>query len=142
MDSFHWTIILTSIIEVFLLLLVLFFFLRLKRSEALLNQLQKNQKDFLEKLKFNATLEQEMVQNFEERQKELLELEKKLKTRSRELHKLLEMADSFVKSPQFVRQTVIKGYRQGKEISELADSSGLSRDEIELILESEQNRGS
>jgi len=41
-----------------------------------------------------------------------------------------------------VRQTVIKGYRQGKEISELADSSGLSRDEIELILESEQNRGS
>jgi hypothetical protein len=122
--------------------LVLFFFLRLKRSEALLNQLQKNQKDFLEKLKFNATLEQEMVQNFEERQKELLELEKKLKTRSRELHKLLEMADSFVKSPQFVRQTVIKGYRQGKEISELADSSGLSRDEIELILESEQNRGS
>lgn len=142
MDSFHWTIILTSIIEVFLLLLVLFFFLRLKRSEALLNQLQKNQKDFLEKLKFNATLEQEMVQNFEERQKELLELEKKLKTRSRELHKLLEMADSFVKSPQFVRQTVIKGHRQGKEISELADSSGLSRDEIELILESEQNRGS
>ena len=142
MDSFHWTIILTSIIEVFLLLLVLFFFLRLKRSEALLNQLQKNQKDFLEKLKFNATLEQEMVQNFEERQKELLELEKKLKTRSRELHKLLEIADGFVKSPQFVRQTVIKGYRQGKEISELADSSGLSRDEIELILESEQNRGS
>jgi biopolymer transport protein ExbB/TolQ len=141
MDSFHWTIIVTSIIEVLLLLLVLFFFLRLKRSEALLDQLQKNQKDFLEKLKFNTTLEQEMVQNFEERQKELLNLEKKLKTRSQELHKLLEMADSFVKSPQFVRQTIIKGYRQGRKISELADSSGLSRDEIELIIENEQNRG-
>jgi hypothetical protein len=52
------------------------------------------------------------------------------------------MADSFVKSPQFVRQTIIKGYRQGRKISELADSSGLSRDEIELIIENEQNRGS
>lgn len=123
------------------MLLVLFFFLRLKRSEALLNQLQKNQKTFLDKLRFNTTLEQEMIQNFEERQKELLELEKKLESRSQELHKLLKMADSFTKSPQFVRQAVIKGYRQGKEINDLAETSGLSKDEVELIIESEHNRG-
>ena len=140
MASFHWTIIATGIIEVFLLLLVFFFFLRLRRSENILDQMQKKQKTFLEKLSFNATLEQEMVHNFEERQKELAELDKKLENRASELKKLLQIADGFTKSPQFVRQSILKGLRQGKSIEELADNSGLSRDEIELIVESAENQ--
>lgn len=122
------------------MLLVLFFFLRLKRSENILDQMQKKQKTFLEKLNFNAILEQEMVHNFEERQKELMELEKKLENRASELKKLLQIADGFAKSPQFVRQSILKGLRQGKSIEELADNSGLSRDEIELIVESAENQ--
>ncbi len=142
MDSLHWTIFATSIIEAFLLLLVLFFFVRLKRSEAALDKMQKSQQDFLEKLKFNNSLEQELVESFQERQNELLNLEEKLESRAQELRNLLETADGFAKSPHFVRQSILKGYRQGKSIEDLTHSSGLSRDEIELIIESEREQGS
>ena len=138
MSYFQWTIIFSGIIEIILLLLVLFFFLRLKKSETLLAELQKKQREFIEKLSFNAQLEQELVASFEQRQKELLLLEKKLETRARELSKLVKEAEKFTRSPLFLKQIIIAGYRTGQSIKELARTTGLTKDEIELIVDSEK----
>ena len=138
MSYFQWTILFSSIIEVILLVLVLFFFLRLKKSEALLAKLQKKQHEFIEKLSFNAQLEQELVASFNQRQKELLLLEKKLEARARELSKLVKEAEKFTKSPLFLKQVIIAGHRSGQSIEELAKATGLTKDEIELIVDSEK----
>ena len=138
MSYFQWTILFSSIIEVILLVMVLFFFLRLKKSETLLAELQKKQREFIEKLSFNAQLEQELVASFEQRQKELLLLEEKLETRARELSKLVKEAEKFTRSPLFLKQIIIAGYRTGQSIKELARTTGLTKDEIELIVDSEK----
>ena len=49
-----------SITELLLLGIIIVFFVRLKKSEALLNKLSQGQAEFVNKLHFNAQLEQEM----------------------------------------------------------------------------------
>jgi biopolymer transport protein ExbB/TolQ len=138
MSYFQWTIFFSSIIEIILLVLVLFFFLRLRKSEALLAELQKKQHEFVEKLSFNAQLEQELVASFNQRQKELILLEENLETRAKELSKLVKEAEKFTKSPLFLKQIIIAGYRSGQSIEELARTTGLTKDEIELIVDSDK----
>ncbi len=135
MGSFHWIILVISAVEVLLLALVFFFFYRLRRSESILTQLQNNQDKFIERLNFNAQMENELVSTFEKRQKELMDLENKLDQRVNELNRLLRQAEKFTKSPQFMKQIILTGYKNGRSIEELAQSTGLSVDEVELIVE-------
>ena len=124
-----------SLAEILLLFIVLCFFRRLRRTEALLNKLQQNQEEFLRKLNFNAELEQELVSSFEERQAELGELDKQLSVRVAELQELMKQAGQVIRSPRLFREIVLKGHEQGKSVQEMALSLGLSVDEVELILE-------
>lgn len=135
MNSFQWTILIVSGIEVLLLVLVFIFFYRLRKSEALLEKMQKNQKSFIEKLEFNAQLEKELVSTFEHRQKELINLESKIEKRAQELTNLIKQAEKFTKSPHFMRNNIITGYKNGRSINELVQATGLSKDEVELIID-------
>lgn len=124
-----------SLSELALLGLLLVFFQRLKRSETILNALQQNQESLLSKLHFNAELEQELVITFEKRQAELSKLDDQLEQRAEELRKLVKQAEQISHSPQFMREVIISGSRKGKSPQALALSTGLSVDEVELILE-------
>jgi len=124
-----------SLAEIFLLIVVLCFFRRLRKTEALLNKLKQNQEEFLRKLHFNAELEQELLSSFEKRQAELGELDKKLSARAAELQALMKQAGQVVRSPRLFREIVLKGREQGRSVEDLAISLGLSVDEVELILE-------
>lgn len=164
-----WLLIALTVTEFLLLLVVLLFFKRLKRSEALLEQLQQKQQQFVAKLAFSAELEQELVSSFDERQKILADLEQRLSERSKELEDLLERSERArpasqgrataqryapaskptgeraVSRPQSsransaqnevpARQIVLKGHERGLSPRTLAQASGLSLDEVELIL--------
>ncbi|MFW5730655.1 MAG: hypothetical protein ACOCV7_03310 [Desulfonatronovibrionaceae bacterium] len=135
MNSFQWTILGVSAIEVIILILVFIFFYRLRKSEALLARMQENQKGFIEKLDFNAQLEKELVSTFEERQKELLNLDAQMENRIKELHKLVKQAEKFSRSPNFMKNIIISGHQNGRSIDELVQATGLSRDEVELIID-------
>lgn len=124
-----------SLFEVALLAVVVVFFLRLKRSEALLSALQERQEALLAKLRFSEELERELVSTFERRQSELVALEGALSTRAAELGKLLNQAERAVRSPRLLREIVVEGRRQGKSARDLAASTGLSLEEVELLLE-------
>lgn len=124
----------TGILEVILLLGVVLFFIRLRRSESALYQIQARQREFLEKLRVNAELEKELMDSFTARQKELTELNASLEGRVTELRKLLKQADSVGRSPNFMRQMVLNGHRQGQNSRALAKASGLSLDEVEFII--------
>lgn len=126
---------LVSLTELLVLVVVLVFFFRLRRSEALLNTLQEKQEALLKKLHFNAELEQELVTTFEQRQAVLQGLDQALEARAQELAKLLKQTESVCRSPQFLREVILSGRRQGRTIPDLATSTGLSVDEVELILE-------
>jgi uncharacterized protein HemX len=127
-------ILLATLLEILLLGVVVWFFLRLKRSEHLLVQLRDKQEEFVGKLSVNARLEQEMLASFEERQSHLLKLADELEQRERQLQALLRQADELSRSPRFLRQLVLSGYRQGTTVQALARSTGLSPDEVELII--------
>jgi uncharacterized protein HemX len=127
-------ILFATLLEILLLGVVVWFFLRLKRSEHLLVQLRDKQEEFVGKLSVNARLEQEMLASFEERQSHLLKLADELEQRERQLQALLRQADELSRSPRFLRQLVLSGYRQGTTIQALARSTGLSPDEVELII--------
>ncbi|EFI35964.1 conserved hypothetical protein [Desulfonatronospira thiodismutans ASO3-1] len=135
MSSFHWILLVVSAVEILLLALVFIFFFRLRRSENILTHLQDNQERFIERLNFNAQLENELVSTFEKRQKELKDLEHKLDLRIKELNKLIRQAEKFTKSPQFMKQVIITGYQNGRSVEELAKATGMSVDEVELIVE-------
>lgn len=124
-----------SLIEVLLMVLLIFFFLRLKKSEKFLKELQKKQEDFIQKLSFSTQLEKELVDSFNTRQEELLNLEEKLSQRSQELRSLILQAEKFTNSPLFLRQVIIMGYRAGESVENLAKNFGLTQEEVELILE-------
>lgn len=128
-------IILFTVSEVVLLVVVIFFFLRLKKSETLLSGLQANQEEFIKRLQFNTQLESELVATFEQRQKELIALNEELEKKAAELQKLVDMANEFNKSPQFLREIILKGHRAGKSPGRLAKTTGLSLEEIELIID-------
>jgi septal ring factor EnvC (AmiA/AmiB activator) len=121
--------------ELLLLFVVIAFYLRLRRSEALIARMQAKQEEFLVKLRANAQIEQELVDSFSRRQDELARLDSQLTERVVMLNKLLKQADEYTKSPQFLRQVVITGHRQGKNAKELARATGISEDEVELIID-------
>ncbi|WP_210772212.1 hypothetical protein [Pseudodesulfovibrio sp. zrk46] len=128
-------LILFTISEIVLLGVVILFFLRLKKSENLLSALQVKQEEFIKRLQFNTQLENELVATFEQRQQELVALNNKIEDRAAELKKLVKQADEYCKSPQFMRELIIKGHRAGKSPVQLAKTTGLSLEEIELILD-------
>lgn len=123
-----------TIIELFLFFLLLRFFRRLKQSEALLGELQNSQAKLLAKLEMNASLENELMQSFKERQSELARLDMQLAERAESLRALVEQAGEVSRSPQLLRELIISGNRKGYSLGELAKRTGLSVDEVELIL--------
>lgn len=131
----YWILAASTFVEILLLVLALFFFLKLKKSELLVRGLQDRQQEFLNRLDANARLEKEIVSTFAKRQEELATLEEKLRHRSMELRRLLEQAENFTKSPQFLRQTILSGFKRGQSAQALAQATGLSVDEVELILD-------
>jgi uncharacterized protein HemX len=128
-------LILLSISEVVLLGVVIMFFLRLRKSEALLSGIQLKQEEFIKRLQFNTQLENELVATFERRQQELVTLNNEIEGRVAELKKLVAQADSYSKSPQFMREIILKGHQAGKTPAQLAKSTGLGLEEIELIID-------
>ena len=134
MNGYSTLIIFLTVSELALLLLVVLFFSRLRRSEELLGKLQKNQDSLLKKIDFNAKLEQELVGSFQRRQTELAILDQKLEERSTQLEKLVRKAEEISRSPDFLRQIIINGTRRGQSPQALAKATGLSLDEVQLIL--------
>lgn len=128
-----------SILELVVLGGVLFFYLRLRRSEAMLNALQGNQEALLARIEMNARLEREIVATFAQRQAELQNLDGKLEERAQELRRLLEQAEGISRSPQFLRELILNGRRKGLSSRQIARNSGLSVDEVELILAQESD---
>ncbi|SMF39674.1 hypothetical protein [Desulfovibrio gilichinskyi] len=124
-----------SITEIILLVAIIIFFMRLKKSESLLNQLQSKQEEFINKLHFNAQLESEIISTFEQRQLELAQLDQLLDNKTKKLKKILSQAEEFSRSPQFLRQIIITGHKEGKPVSRLAKATGLSTEEVELIID-------
>lgn len=120
--------------ELALLVLVLTFFLRLRRSEHILSTLQANQDDLLDRMLRNAELEQEMVATFAQRQEQLAHLNARMEDRIATLHKLLEQAEGITRSPHFLREIILNCRRKGQSVEQIARKTGLARDEIELIL--------
>lgn len=120
--------------ELALLALVLFFFLRLRRSEHILSQLQSNQDDLLDRMLRNAELEQEMVATFVQRQEQLAQLNARLEDRAQTLKKLLDQAEGISRSPYFLREVILNCRKKGQTPEQIARTTGLARDEVELIL--------
>lgn len=137
MEISNLLLILFSITELVLLSVVIFFFVRLKKSEALVANLQARQEEFVNKLMLNAQLEQELVQTFEARQKELTKLDQQLEEKALRLKKIVKQAQNLSNSPQFLRQTILSGHKNGRSVKELAEMTDLSRDEVELIIDQE-----
>ena len=130
-------IVVFSLLELAILGGVLFFYLRLRRSEALLNALQGNQEALLARIEMNARLEREIVATFAQRQAELQNLDAKLEERAQELRRLLEQAEGISRSPQFLREIILNGKRKGLSSRQIARNAGLSVDEVDLILAQE-----
>lgn len=141
MNAYSTLVIFLTVCELFLLLLVVLFFSRLRRSEDVLDKMQKNQEALLKKLDFNAKLEQELVGSFQQRQAELAELDQKLELRRAELEKLVRKAEECSRSPEFLRQIILNGSKRGQSALALAKSTGLSLDEVELILAQQGPQG-
>lgn len=127
-------IMLFSLFELAILGGVLVFYLRLRRSESLLNALQGNQDSLLTRIEMNARLEKEIVATFAQRQAELRNLDEKLEARTLELRRLLEQAEGISRSPQFLRELILNGHRKGLTSRQIAKNAGLSVDEVDLIL--------
>lgn len=121
-------------VEAVLFFMLLSFFRRLKRSELLLTQLRNSQEAILDKMKLNAGLEQELVESFAQRQRELVELDASLEDRATALRKLVEQADQVSRSPVFLREVIMDGRRKGKSVAQLVKDTGLASDEVELII--------
>ncbi|TVM17146.1 hypothetical protein DPQ33_10160 [Oceanidesulfovibrio indonesiensis] len=130
----QWAFILLSCLEVVLLALVIVFFQRLKRSESVLNALQDKQQNLLNKLDFNARLEEQLVDTFRQRQDELINLAEDIERKSDELRELIKQAESISHSPRTKRQAVLNAYRRGMKPRDIARSMNLSVDEVELML--------
>lgn len=129
-----WIIGVITIAETILVVMVFLFFLRLRRSEVTLAQLQSNQEHVLESIYRNAALEQELVDSFSQRQEQLIILNKGLEERIRILQKLIDQAASISRSPQFLREVILAGKKKGQTPAQIARSTGLAVDEVELIL--------
>ena len=129
-----WLFSLVSLVEIVLFLLLFSFFRRLRKSEELLLKLQAGQASLLANLEQNAELEKELVASFADRQQELKHLDAQLEVRVQALTGLLQQAENISRSPRFLRELILSGVRQGKPPLELARSTGLSLDEVKLII--------
>ncbi len=127
-------IIACSVLELLILAGALIFYMRLKRSQSLMNTLQDNQQSILARLEMNARLEKEIVATFAQRQAELRDLDSKLEARAVELRRLMEQAEGIARSPQFLREIILNGRKKGLTPRQIARNAGLSVDEVELIL--------
>ena len=123
-----------SLFELAILCGVLLFYVRLRRSETLLNTLQDNQSSLLKRIEMNAQLEREIVATFAQRQAELRNLDEKLEEKAQELRRLLEQAEGITRSPQFLRELILNGRRKGLSSRQIAKNAGLSVDEVDLML--------
>ncbi len=123
-----------SLTEILLFFMILRFFSRLRKSEDLLTRLRDGQTSLLDKLRTNAELEHELMDSFSARQRELSALNAKLEERAQELRGLVEQAENISRSPQFLRELIIAGKKKGRSPLQLAKATGLSLDEVELIL--------
>ncbi|MDR2489223.1 MAG: hypothetical protein LBD42_07015 [Desulfovibrio sp.] len=132
-------LIIISLAEFVLFFFLLRFFSRLRKSETLLVQLSQGQDTLMDKLKTNAELERELMQTFVVRQTELHNLNERLEARTKTLQELLEQAEAISRSPQFLRELILTGKRKGRTSSQLAKATGLSLDEVELILAQAEN---
>lgn len=129
-----WIIALVTLVETVLIALVFAFFLRLRRSETLLSELQSSQESVMDRLRKNADLEQILVETFAQRQDQLVKLNEQMEGRIEILKKLLDQADSIRRSPQFLRELILNGRSKGKTAAQIARSTGLTVDEVEIIL--------
>lgn len=134
MQFTFWLLALVTIFEFVLFFLLLSFFRRLKKSEELLLRLQSGQSSLLANLEENAQLEKDLIASFVDRQRELKNLDMHLEERAATLSRLLNQAEAVSRSPQFLRELILSGVRQGKSPLELAKGTGLSLDEVNLIL--------
>ena len=134
MQFSFWVIALLSVAELSLFVLLWIFFSRLKRSEELLMKLRQGQDNLLRNLRQNEELEKELVESFARRQEELRYLDQRLEERGEDMKKLLQQAENISRSPQFLRELILTGTRQGRTPSQLAKATGLSVDEVGLIL--------
>lgn len=123
-----------SILELLLICGALLFYWRLRKSESLLDTLQKNQQNLLARIETNAHLEKEIVATFVQRQAELRELDSKLEQRANDLRRLMTQAEGITRSPQFLREIILNGKKKGLSSRQIAKNAGLSVDEVELIL--------
>jgi len=135
MTYLEWTILATTAIELVLLLVLIGLIVRVRRSEKFMAQLRQNQQELLEKMQFNAQLEQELVSSFQERQAQLSKLDERLHKRTEELNNLLNQADKYCQSPQLIRQIILAGYKKGESPARLARRTELSVEEVEWIIE-------
>ncbi|HMM37365.1 MAG TPA: hypothetical protein PKB11_01285 [Desulfovibrio sp.] len=134
MNASALLLVLVSLAELALLSVVIVFFLRLRKSEALVHGLQSRQGELLRKLQVNAQLERELVDSFRGRQEELARLDQLLEERTRQLSDLVKQAEGFTRSPRFLRQVILAGHGEGKPTPSLARATGLSVEEVELII--------
>ena len=134
MHASYWIILVVSLLEVALLVGVVAFFIRLRRSVQLLAKLQQNQGEFLKRIEKSTELEKQLLENFADRQAELLHLEGQLADREKKLRDLLRQTESLSQSPGFLRQIILSGHRKGKSPKELAQATGLSVEEVDIIL--------
>ena len=132
--SYYWLFAILTLLELVLFILLGRFFVRLRQSEDILAELRNSQAALLEKLTLNAHLENELMQSFKQRQKELVKLDNHLQESAAQLRTLLAQADQVSRSPHFLREIILNGSRRGLGLDELARQTGLSVDEVELIL--------
>jgi len=132
MNIFILTVLMVA--ELVMLGLILVFFQRLKKSEQTLSSLQANHDDLLDRMQESALLEQEMVATFTLRQEQLAGLNSSLDNRIALLRKLLDQAEGISRSPRFLREVILNSRKKGQSIEQISRSTGLARDEIELIL--------
>lgn len=133
-----WVLVASSLVEVGLAAVAVLLYLRLRRSEELIRALQERQGEFMDKLAWNTRLEQELVASFAERQEELARLDAQLAQTAASLRRLLQEAERYTKSPEFVRHVILSGRRRGQSPQALAQATGLTVDEVELILDAEE----
>lgn len=129
-----WIIAIVTAVESLLVALIFLFFLRLRRSETMLSELQANQESMLDRLRQNTALEQELVDSFVKRQEQLILLNEQIEERITILKRLMEQAEGICRSPQFLREIILNGRKKGQSAAQIARSAGLTVDEVEIIL--------
>ena len=134
MQISFWLLMALTLFELVLFILLLIFFARLRRSEQMLVKLQSGQSTLLTNIHNNAEIERDLISSFAERQQELAALNMQLEERAATLRTLLGQAEAVSRSPQFLRELIVSGTKQGKSPQELAKGAGLSLDEVRLIL--------